>query len=127
MLAYLLDENVSPVVAEQVQVKNAQITIQSVHRWQGGVLVGQADGSVLRAARQESLTLVTYDLKTIPDLLTELAAENESHAGVLFVDNLTIRSDDFGGLVRALLAHWQAYHTDDWTNRIAFLNPSSAL
>jgi hypothetical protein len=126
MLSYLLDENISPAVAEQIQAKNTHIPIRSVRDWQGGALVGKADSRVLRTARQEGLTLVTYDLKTIPDLLAELAAENESHAGVLFVGNLTIRSNDFGGLVRALLVHWQTYHTDDWTNRIAFLNPSPA-
>lgn len=122
MLAYLLDEQISPVVAEQLQAKNARITVTSVHRWQGGAFVGQADALLLRAAAQEGLTLVTYDLKTIPNLLSEFAAENEMQSGVLFVDDATLRSNDYGGLVRALLAHWQQYQADDWTNRVAFLS-----
>lgn len=121
MLAYLLDENISPVVAEQVVSKNPQIVVHSVHRWHGGKLVGQADEQVLRAATEAQLTLVTYDLKTIPPLLGELAAESEAHAGVLFVDDSSIRGSDFGGLVAALLAHWERYHAEEWTNRVAFL------
>ncbi len=122
-LAYLLDENISPVVAIQLAAKNREITAVSVHRWRGGALVGPTDATVLRTAREEDRTLVTYDLKTIPDLLMELAADNEAHAGVLFVDSASIHSNDYGGLVRALLAHWHEYQAEDWTNRIAFLVP----
>lgn len=121
MLSYLLDENISPVVAEQIALKNAAVVVQSVHRWQDGVFVGKNDEQVLRAATQAGLTLVTYDLKTIPLLLGEWASDNESHAGVVFVDEATIRNGDFGRLIAALLAHWQRYHDEEWANRIAFL------
>ena len=123
MLAYLLDENISFVVAEQLTRKNPQMSVQSVYRWRNGELVGQDDGRLLRAAIEEGLTLVTYDLKTIPPLLTELAADGESHAGVVFVDDASIRGNNFGGLVMALLAHWQRYSAEEWTNRVAFLEP----
>ncbi len=98
MLAYLLDENIS--------------------------FVGQEAGQFLRAATQEGLTLVTYDLKTVPPLLMELATEGETHAGVVFVDDATIRSNDFGGLVTALFAHWQRYGAEAWKDRIGYLIPS---
>ena len=125
MLAYLLDENISPVVADQIVLKAPQTLVQSVHRWRGGKYQGQTDINVLRAAREEQLTLVTYDLKTIPPILTEFASDSETHSGVLFVDEASIRSSDFGGLINALLAHWQKYASEDWTNRIAFLVPVS--
>lgn len=123
-LAYLLDENISPVVAEQLRAKNTEINAESVHRWRGGLLIGQADVNVLKIASEENLTLVTYDLKTIPDLLSELVAEKETHTGVIFVDDATMRSNDYGGLVSALLAHWEKYQAEDWTNRVAFLAPA---
>ena len=122
MLAYLLDENISPVVAEQLGRSYPRIRVESVHRWQGGAWMGQADGSLLRAAWQERMTLVSYDLKTIPPLLSEMAAESEAHAGVIFVDDASIRNSDFGGLMRALLAHWQQWSSEKWENRIAFLS-----
>lgn len=120
-LAYLLDENISFVVAEQMVRKNPDIRVESVHRWQNGIFIGQTDDKVLRAATEASLTLVTYDLKTIPSLLTELAGDNEAHAGVVFVDDASIRNDDFGGQVTALLHHWQRHRDEEWANRIAFL------
>ena len=111
-------------VAEQLRTRNARIRVESVHRWQSGALAGQPDSVLLRAAAADRLTLVTYDLRTIPDLLREMAAENEALRGVLFIDDATIRSNDYGGIVRALLAHWETHHEEeDWTNRVAFLAP----
>lgn len=78
MLSYLLDENISFIVADQA-------------------------------------------------LLTELAADSEAHSGVIFVDALSLHSNDFGGVVTALLAHWQRYGSEEWNNRIAFLEPSPDL
>jgi len=124
MLSYLLDENISFVVAEQLARKNPQMSVQSVHRFRGGAFVGQEDGSILRAAAQSRLTLVTYDLKTIPPLLAEMAADSVVHAGVIFVDGASIRGNNFGGLVMALLAHWQRYAEEEWANRVAFLEPT---
>ena len=123
MLAYLLDENISFVVAEQLVRKNPKIGVQSVYRWCGGAFIGQEDGQILRAATQEGLTLVTYDLKTIPPLLGEMSAEGDRHSGVVFVDHAVIRSSDFGGLVSALLAHWQRNADEEWNNRIGYLKP----
>jgi hypothetical protein len=126
MLSYLLDENISFVVAEQLARKNPQLSVQSIHRWRNGAFVGQEDGRLLRAATQEGLTLVTYDLRTIPPLLAKMAADGEAHTGVVFVDDASIRSNDFGGLVLALLGHWQRYGMDDWSNRVGFLEAHAA-
>lgn len=123
MLAYLLDENISFAIAEQIVRNNPQIRVESVHRWRGGVFVGQTDGNLLRAATQEGLTLVTYDLKTMPPLLMEMATEAEAHSGVILVDDSSIRNNDFGGLVAALLAHWRRYSGEEWRDRVAFLEP----
>jgi hypothetical protein len=121
MLAYLLDENISPVVAEQVAAKNQRIQVHTIHHWRGGEFLGQTDERILRAASEERLTLVSYDLKTIPPLLQEFAADREFHAGLLFVDDSSIRGNDIRGLVIALLAHWQRYSEEEWENRVAFL------
>jgi hypothetical protein len=123
MLSYLLDENISFTVAEQLALKNPMIPVQSVFHWQEGTFVGQEDSSILHAANHEHLTLVTNDLRTIPVLLSELFADGETHAGVIFVDDASIRSNNYGGLVMALIAHWQRYAGEEWTNRVAFLEP----
>jgi len=121
MLSLLLDEQISPVIAEQVALRRPGIPIQSVYRWREGALTGQPDVLVLRAAGVDGLTLVTYDLRTIPPLLSEWGATGTQHGGVIFVNASTIRSSEFGRLTRALIQAWDREHAATWTDRIVFL------
>jgi predicted nuclease of predicted toxin-antitoxin system len=123
-LRLLLDEQISAKVADQVRANDPSVSIQSVHHWRGGSLLGKDDGLLLAAAAEESLTLVTYDQKTLPTLLVEMALLGQSHGGVLFVDDRTIASNNTGALVKALLSLWLQCHGWDWTNRVMFLRPA---
>ncbi len=87
-------------------------------------MAGQSDDRVLRAAAEDGLTLVTYDLRTIPPLLAEWAAAGQAHAGVVFVDQRSIRTSDVGGPVRAMAQFWDRERERDWQNRIVFLRLS---
>ena len=98
------------------------MSVQSVHTWHGGAFRNQSDRALLLAARAEGLTLVTYDQKTIPPLLSELYAEGESHAGVVFVDDQTIAGNNFGMLVRALIFFWKQFNSEEWQDRTHFLD-----
>lgn len=124
MLGLLLDENVSHIVADGLTARRPDINVASVHRWRDGSLKNRPDSILLQAATQDGLTLVTYDLSTIRPLVDEWRAIGLSHAGVIFVDERSIRSHDFGGLIRALEVLWDRYHAADWTNRIEFLRPA---
>lgn len=121
MLSLLLDQQISPEIAEQVRAKRPKIPILSLYEWQDGAFVGVADRLILRAAADGNLALITYDRKTIPAILVEWGIAGVSHSGVVFVDNLTIAPNDFGRLVRALIAYWDQEHASDWTDRIGFL------
>lgn len=121
----MLDEHISPIVAEQLRSKGLSVLVVSVHEIRGGTLVGSPDSILLLAAAQEGLTLVTFDLRTIPILMREWGAAGKAHAGILLVDQRTVRPDDYGGLVRALEAFCVAQADRDWTNRSAFLEPPS--
>jgi hypothetical protein len=123
-LSLLLDEHISPVVAVQVQVKRHEVSIQSIYHRRGGVFASEDDDPLLSAAADEALTLVTYDQKTIPPLLNEIALIGRSHGGVVFVDNKTIASSDIGSLVAAIVALWEQCHTWDWVDRMVFLRPA---
>src|SRR5206468_3985227 len=79
------------------------------------------DPELLRAARRQTLTLVTYDQASIPDFLRQFAADQEDHSGVIFVDNDTIRQSDVGGLARALARLWAREKNADWLNRTLYL------
>lgn len=123
MLKLLLDENLSEEIARQVSAKRPDIPIVGVREWEGGRLKGAGDDDVLRAASAAGLTLVTYDVNTIPPLLIRLANEVFVHSGIIFVTNTTIRSDDFGSLVRALVLLYDAEREADWKDRLVFLTP----
>ena len=121
MLSMLLDEHISPIIADRMQARNQSVLVQSIHHWRSGSLCGTPDSRVLEAAAEEQLTLVTFDLKAIPPILAEWGATGRAHGGVVFVDQRTIRPGDFGGLVRALDRLWEREHARDWTDRMVFL------
>lgn len=123
MLAFLLDAHISPKVAEQITAKRPEIPIQSLRSWREGKLRQAEDPEILEAARQENLTLVTYDQKTIVPLVVQWIQENRNHAGVLFVDERTIVQDDIGTQVRSLIAFWDVHHQEEWTNGVSYLHP----
>ncbi|MCW3097635.1 MAG: hypothetical protein JWL77_3253 [Chthonomonadaceae bacterium] len=121
MLSLLLDQHLSPEIAIQMRAKRPEIPILSLYEWREGAFIGSADPLILRTAMEDGLTLVTYDLKTIPPILAEWGISGISHGGVVFVNHFTIASNDFGRLVRTLIYYWDQEHTSDGTNRIGFL------
>jgi predicted nuclease of predicted toxin-antitoxin system len=125
MLAFLLDEQIPHVVAEQLRQKRPDIEIESVLLWRDGNLRGKPDNQVLEAAHEAGLTLVTYDQKVIPPLLMELAANGGHHSGVVFVDRRGIASENIGALTQALIAFYDLYHALPWTGLVMFLAPAT--
>jgi predicted nuclease of predicted toxin-antitoxin system len=125
MLSLLLDENISPEVARQIIEKRSDILIASVYSWHEGIYKGRPDEIILTIAQQESLTLVTYDQKTIVPVLVQGGQLGKDHAGVIFLDERSIPNNNFGAQVRGLIALWDASHTEDWKNRVDFLRPAS--
>jgi hypothetical protein len=121
MASFLLDENISHVVVEQVLLKEPSSRIVSIKRWRLGLYTGVEDRIMLRAALEEGLTLVTYDLRTIKPLLKEWAEEGITHAGVVFIDDKSIAGNDFGSLIRSILSLWNAVKDHDLTNEVRFI------
>jgi hypothetical protein len=121
MLSLLVDEQISDVVAAQIRVRRPACRAESVHKWRQGALAGADDDSLLRAAAQDGLTLVTYDQRTIQPLLHEWGSSGISHAGGIFVDDRTIAPQDFGRLINALVQLWDRERDADWRDRIVFL------
>ena len=121
MLKLLLDEHISPDVANGLRRRNRAIEIRYMVEWEDGYFLGQEDSAYLREAATQGLTLVTYDRRTIPPLLKTWAEEERTHGGVVFVDEKTISPADIGGLVWALTRLARETGNWDWTNRICFL------
>jgi hypothetical protein len=123
MLRYLLDEHISPVIAQELRLKHRGIPVETLHRWNGGAFVGQSDPAVLHAANNARLTLVTYDQATIPAILLEWAHLGIPHSGVIFVSPRSVPPHNFGLLIRALVRFWEKYHRQQWRDRVAHLTP----
>jgi hypothetical protein len=121
MLKLLLDEQISPDVAEGLRGRHDKPVVLSLSEWEGGRFLGEADDVILSNAATQKLTLVTYDRKTIPPVLKAWAESGRDHGGVVFVDNKTIPSSDFGGLIHSLRTLFQESAKWDWSNRICFL------
>ena len=122
-LRLMLDENISPVVAEQIRQKQPDILIESVNTWHGGAYTGTPDVDLIAALDAEEWLLVTYD--------TQILAEQPfmfdgsmTHSGILFVDHHTIAQNGFGGLVRALISFWETNKEQVWKDRIGYLSRS---
>ena len=125
MLSFLLDEQISPEIAKQIDSKRSEIPIFSIHTWQKGYYLGVSDEIILQAAASEKLTLITYDQKTIPPILSEWGQANISHSGVIFIDYRSISPNNFGGLVRAIIWLWDTKSQGNWQNRIVYLQPGT--
>jgi hypothetical protein len=121
MLKLLLDEHISPEVANGLGRRNRALEIRYLVEWEDGRFLGQEDSACLREAAAQGFTLVTYDRRTIPPLLKTWAEEGRTHGGVIFVDEKTISPADIGGLVWALTRLARETGNWNWTNRIYFL------
>jgi len=120
MLKLLLDEHISPAVAEGLRRRGPDTMVHSMSAWEDGEFLGRDDSACLQEARQ-GLTLVTYDCRTIPPLLKTWGESGRDHGGVIFVDEKSISPADIGGLVRALNMLIREQGKMDWKNRVCFL------
>lgn len=125
MVAFLLDEQISPKIVMQVSAKREDIPIYSIHDYTNGAYLGVGDEIVLTTAASDGLTLITYDQKTIPLILVEWGQARKNHAGVIFIDNRSIPANKFGALVKAIIWLYDRQKDADWQNRIIYLQPIS--
>lgn len=121
MLKLLLDEHISPRVADGLRRRNRSLTVHWIAGWENGRFLGQDDSACLEHAAEQGLTLVTYDRRTIPPLLKDWAEAGREHGGVIFIDEKTISPSDIGGQVRALSKLIRESVPWDWTDRTCFL------
>jgi len=121
MLKLVLDEHISPTVAEGLRRRHRSLTVHCTAEWEQGQFVGQDDSAILEPAALKKVSLVTYDRRTIPPLLKSWAEEGRNHGGIIFIDEKTIAPSDLGGQVRAISNLVRKTVKWDWTNRICFL------
>lgn len=112
----------SPVLAQDL--RRDGIDAVALPNWLGGSYRTASDEQILLAALSDERVLVTYDCRTIPSLLKEWAEVGQKHAGVILINQRTFRSNDFGGLLRALRAFVLTSSKENWRDRVVFLPAS---
>jgi hypothetical protein len=126
-LSLLLDENISSVVAQQIQQKRPDIPLETIHVWEpqgqgtGGRLIGKPDSYVLRVAHEHHLTVVTFDTQILSELHFWFE-EGRPFSGLVFIDEKTIANNDFGLLVNSIIAFWEKHSDEEWQGRLAYLD-----
>ncbi len=121
MLRLLLDEHLSLGIATGLRRIDPAIEVYAISQWERGRFLGRTDHDLLVKAATQGLTLVTYDCRTIPDLLVEWELHGLRHGGVILVDERTIAPSDIGGLARALAELFRDHGHQDWQRRVMFL------
>lgn len=115
----LLDSHLSPAIAQRLTAEGTDTV--SLRDWHGGSYLHAPDDRILMAALAEERVLVTFDRRTIQPLVNEWARTGLHHAGVVVIHRKTIRQDDIGGLIRALLLLVKDAGEQDWQDQLAFL------
>ncbi|MHC4607809.1 MAG: DUF5615 family PIN-like protein [Planctomycetota bacterium] len=94
---YLLDEMISPRVAERAKRRGLDVKAVDQSEYDGC-----DDKAVFQAAVREKRILVTYNVRDFEPLLGDMLDEHGAIPGIVFVNRDTIPTSDIGGLVRAL-------------------------
>jgi len=121
MLRLLLDEHLSPAMADTIRSMRAEIDVVALAAWEDGTYLGAVDESLLQAARSGGWTLMTFDQRTIVPLLRTWGQAGRDHGGVIFASPRTFAPNDVGGIARALICIWEQFGAEDWTNRVIYL------
>ena len=121
MASYILDENISPVVAVQVSQKAPDVVIFSISHWHNGEYLNTDGAVILQQAFDENLTLITFDLSTIRPLLKAWSEDGRSHGGVIFIDDKTIASNNHGKIVKSIIQVSEQLKRSDFINGVMFL------
>jgi hypothetical protein len=121
MLQILTDEQIDPKVAVAVKRRRRDISIVSLFDWLDGHFVGASDEELLREAARQAMTLLSFDLKTLPPLLRAWGERRIDHGGVIFVDHKSFAQNDTSAISKALVDLWELQGKLDWRNRCFFL------
>ena len=89
--------------------------------WHSGAFLRASDEDILAACHRERPAFVTFDQRTIPDLLRCRAAEQRPHSGVIFGDEYTVKPSPSGAGAGALARLAKEMGDADTTNRGRFL------
>lgn len=118
-----LDEHLSPALCELAEKLQANFKLIALQRFQQGVLRGEPDEEVLKFCQKNEWVLVTADLNTIPALLKEWADRGESHQGIIFISNKSIRAHESVRIIKGLIQLVEEFNqtSKNWKDHVFYL------
>ena len=115
----ILDEHISSDIAHRLLEDGVDVV--EVSNWLSGTLRSTDDDHIHASAAGEHRVLVSFDVNTIPPLISVWSAQGKHHAGVILISGKTFRQNDVSGIVRALRTLVVDHEDEDWQDRIEFL------
>jgi hypothetical protein len=98
---------------------------QHLAGWRAGAFLRASDEDILAACHAEQRTFVTFDQRTIPDLLRSWAAEQRPHSGIIFGDENTVKPSHPGAVAAALVRLANEIGDSETTNLVRFLRAAT--
>jgi len=117
----LLDCHIAKATVQALRNSSFNLDAEHLAGWRSGAFLRASDEDILAACHRERRAFVTFDQRTIPDLLRLWAAEQWPHSGVIFGDENTVRPSHPGAVARALARLAKEVGDSDTTNLVRFL------
>jgi hypothetical protein len=122
----LLDCHISKATVQAVRKILSSREVEHLAGWRSGAFLRASDEDILSACHQERRPFVTFDQRTIPDLLRSWAAEQRGHSGVIFGDENTVKPSHPGSMAGALARLAREIGDSDTTNLVRFFHAATA-
>jgi hypothetical protein len=119
----LLDCHISKATVPALRKRLPGLDAQHIADWRDGAYLSASDEDILSECHRERRLFVTFDQRTIPDLLRLWVSEQRPHSGVVFGDENTVKPGQPGAVARAIERLAREVGDSDTTNLIRFLRP----
>jgi hypothetical protein len=116
-MAYLLDENIPTVVAGALLSKEPSVIVR-IFGQTGAPSFGTIDPDLLKFAEVNSLSVVTFDKTTMPDVIAaHLSAGGHTNGVFIFTDS-RLRP---GRIADELFLIWATSKAEEWFDQTVYL------
>jgi hypothetical protein len=121
----ILDCHIAKATVQALRKRQPAVEAEHLASWRAGDFLRASDEDILTACHAERRAFVTFDQRTIPDLLRSWAAEQRPHSGVIFGDENTVKPSNPGTVALALVRLAVEIGDADTTNLVRFLRPAA--
>jgi hypothetical protein len=122
----LLDCHIAKATVQALRKSFSTFDTEHLADWHSGAFLRASDEDILAACHRERRAFVSFDQRTIPDLLRSWAAEQRPHSGVIFGDENTVKPRHPGAVAGALGRLAKEIGDSDTTNLVRFLRAARA-